>query len=146
MAELATRVIELTPEGLNDFPGTYDEYLERCGDDHLDAQVVLRRARESKREARAARKERPARSVGSPKRRRKQLEARLEALTEEIQRAETRVAELNERFCAADFFSTTPGDERAALQAEHQQLSETVRERMSEWETLEEELGTLPAG
>jgi ATPase subunit of ABC transporter with duplicated ATPase domains len=50
--ELATRVVEITPEGVRDYPGSYDEYLARAGEDHLDAQEVLRRARESKRAAR----------------------------------------------------------------------------------------------
>ena len=50
--ELATRIVEITPEGIRDFSGTYDEYLARAGEDHLDAQEVLRRARESKRAAR----------------------------------------------------------------------------------------------
>jgi ATPase subunit of ABC transporter with duplicated ATPase domains len=51
--ELATRIVEITPTGLSDFRGSYDEYLEREGEDHLDAAEVLRRARESKRAARA---------------------------------------------------------------------------------------------
>ena len=51
--ELATRVVEITPEGVRDYPGSYDEYLARAGEDHLDAREVLRRARESKRAARA---------------------------------------------------------------------------------------------
>jgi ATPase subunit of ABC transporter with duplicated ATPase domains len=51
--ELATRVVEITPEGVQDFIGSYDEYLARAGDDHLDAAEVLRRARDSKRDARA---------------------------------------------------------------------------------------------
>jgi ATPase subunit of ABC transporter with duplicated ATPase domains len=51
--ELATRVVEITPAGVQDFSGTYDEYLARAGDDHLNAQEVLRRARESKRTARS---------------------------------------------------------------------------------------------
>ena len=50
VGKLATRIIELTATGVEDFPGSYDEYLERCGDDHLDAQAVLRSARASKRE------------------------------------------------------------------------------------------------
>jgi ABC-type multidrug transport system ATPase subunit len=50
--ELATRVVEITAEGVRDFNGSYDEYLARAGEDHLDAQEVLRRARESKRAAR----------------------------------------------------------------------------------------------
>ncbi len=51
--ELATRVVEITPEGVHDYPGSYDEYLARAGEDHLDAKEVLRRSRESKRAARA---------------------------------------------------------------------------------------------
>jgi ATPase subunit of ABC transporter with duplicated ATPase domains len=54
--ELATRVVEITPDGVQDFVGTYDEYLARAGDDHLDAQEVLRRARDSKRSARTSAK------------------------------------------------------------------------------------------
>ena len=45
---LATRILEITPRGLNDFQGTYDEYLERLGDDHLDAAAVLARAKKEK--------------------------------------------------------------------------------------------------
>jgi ATPase subunit of ABC transporter with duplicated ATPase domains len=35
VSRLATRIIELKPDGIRDFTGTYDEYLERDGDDHL---------------------------------------------------------------------------------------------------------------
>jgi len=50
--EIATRIVELTPEGVRDFRGTYDGYLTRSGEDHLDAGEILRRARDSKRAAR----------------------------------------------------------------------------------------------
>ena len=56
VAELATRIVELTAAGVEDFPGTYDEYLERCGDDHLDSQAVLRMARVSKADAKKEKK------------------------------------------------------------------------------------------
>ena len=48
VTQLATRIIELRPDGMRDFVGSYDEYLEREGDDHLDAAVVLSRARSEK--------------------------------------------------------------------------------------------------
>ncbi len=38
---------------MQDFDGTYDEYLERCGDDHLDVEAVVRKARREKRRSRA---------------------------------------------------------------------------------------------
>ncbi|MEZ4333663.1 MAG: ABC-F family ATP-binding cassette domain-containing protein [Myxococcota bacterium] len=53
VGELANRIVEITPDGVRDFPGTYDEYLARAGDDHLDAAEVLRRAKANRRAARA---------------------------------------------------------------------------------------------
>ena len=52
VSRLATRILEITGDGLRDFAGTYDEYLARCGDDHLDAEAVVDKARRDKREAR----------------------------------------------------------------------------------------------
>ena len=37
------------PSGSRDFPGTYAEYLERCGDDHLDADAVVLKAKKRER-------------------------------------------------------------------------------------------------
>src|SRR5690554_1047571 len=48
--ELATRIVEITPQGIRDFPGTYDEYVHACGDDHLDADAVVLKARHEARE------------------------------------------------------------------------------------------------
>ena len=45
---LATRIIELRPAGLNDYPGTYREYLAHCGDDHLDVEVAVEKAKGKK--------------------------------------------------------------------------------------------------
>jgi ATPase subunit of ABC transporter with duplicated ATPase domains len=143
VGELATRVVEIRPEGINDFPGTYQEYLERCGDDHLDAQAVLRKARASKREAKTATDKRRG-SGPSPERQRKQLETGLERITQEMQAAETRVEELNQIFCTPEFFERTPGEERGALQQEHRSLSDRVAELMAEWEGLESQLEALP--
>ncbi|MGM0577934.1 MAG: ABC-F family ATP-binding cassette domain-containing protein [Myxococcota bacterium] len=48
VSRLATRVLEITPDGIQDFRGSYEEYLERCGDDHLDAEVAAQQARLAK--------------------------------------------------------------------------------------------------
>ena len=143
VGELATRVIEITRDGINDFPGSYDDYLERCGDDHLDRQAVLRKARASKREAKPGKGKARGKPSESPERRRKKLSARLDDLTQEIDALEARIAEINERFCAPDFFDTTPGDERAELQSRHGALGEELRGRMEAWEALEAELAEL---
>ncbi len=52
VSRLATRVIEITPNGINDYDGTYDDYIASCGDDHLDVDAVVRKARQDKNAAR----------------------------------------------------------------------------------------------
>jgi ABC-type glutathione transport system ATPase component len=143
VGELATRVIEITSSGINDFPGSYEEYLERCGDDHLDARAVLRKARETKREQKAARRK-PRKPPGNPKRERKRLEGELERITAELQTAETRLEALNAEFCDPEFFKRTPHAGITALEAEHRLLGERVQSKMQEWEAVERSLAELP--
>jgi ATPase subunit of ABC transporter with duplicated ATPase domains len=35
VSHLATRIVEIRADGIRDYQGTWDEYLARCGDDHL---------------------------------------------------------------------------------------------------------------
>ena len=46
---LATRIVEIKPDAIRDYPGTYEEYVHFCGDDHLDADSVILRARRRRR-------------------------------------------------------------------------------------------------
>ncbi|HEY0015294.1 MAG TPA: ABC-F family ATP-binding cassette domain-containing protein [Longimicrobium sp.] len=49
VGQLATRIVEISPAGIRDFLGSYEEYVHACGDDHLDADtVVLKAKREDK--------------------------------------------------------------------------------------------------
>jgi ATPase subunit of ABC transporter with duplicated ATPase domains len=65
VSEVATRIVEITAEGLRDFPGTYTEYLERLGDDHLDADAVVLRARKKREESAAPARTAEARGPGA---------------------------------------------------------------------------------
>ena len=60
--KVATRILEITPDGIEDFPGTYSEYLGRnAGADHLDLEAVAEEEREKRREKkRQKRKEKEA--------------------------------------------------------------------------------------
>ena len=43
--KVASRIIEITPDGMNDFNGTFAEYLRHCGTDHLDVASVMEAAK-----------------------------------------------------------------------------------------------------
>jgi ATPase subunit of ABC transporter with duplicated ATPase domains len=47
VGQLATRVVEIKPDMIRDYLGTYEEYVHYCGDDHLDADAVLARTRQA---------------------------------------------------------------------------------------------------
>jgi ATPase subunit of ABC transporter with duplicated ATPase domains len=55
--KVATRIMEITPDGVVDFPGTYLEHLAKnTAEDHLSAERVAERAREEKREKKREKK------------------------------------------------------------------------------------------
>jgi len=146
VSRLANRILEITPAGIKDFRGTYDEYVERCGDDHLDAEAVLARARQEKRKESAAKKAGPA-APGADARRAKQLERERDRLTAEIERAEKRVGEINDLFCNPGFFDKTAPGEVKRLENEQRTMSSKVETLLGEWERVESELGELvPSG
>jgi ATPase subunit of ABC transporter with duplicated ATPase domains len=48
VSQLATRILEISHAGLNDFRGSYEDYVGRLGDDHLDADAVLSKLKRDK--------------------------------------------------------------------------------------------------
>jgi ATPase subunit of ABC transporter with duplicated ATPase domains len=159
VAQLATRVVEINAAGIRDYPGTYEEYVHACGDDHLDAdRVVLKAAREGK--AARGREDRPDRGAdgtdgrkprsgngaaapGGPAdgaARRRSLETRRDELTGAIEAVEARVEEIDRTFCQPGYYETAPGEEVAALEQERATLLGRVEQLMAEWENVEREL------
>jgi ATPase subunit of ABC transporter with duplicated ATPase domains len=147
VSELATRIIEIRPDGLNDFPGTYVEYLARCGDDHLDATAVVLRADKARREDEAkAAKSSSTESWEEQKRRRnraKELPLRRDKVLAAIEAQEARKKAIQEAYASEGFFERTPRAEVDALVAEEAALGESIDRLMEEWETIEAELGEL---
>ncbi len=144
VSKLANRILEITPNGIRDFQGSYDEYLERCGDDHLDAEAVLARLRQQKKRVQAAKRAGgKGRDEAAELRHTKELAQRRDRLTAEIDRAEKRVHEISELFCNPGFFDRTAPGEVKRIEAEQRTLAAKVGELMAEWERVESELGEL---
>ena len=144
---LANRILEITPHGIQDFRGTYEEYLERLGDDHLDAGAALlrvKRERQKKDEAatKPVRERTPAEDRAAQKQH-KRLAAERDEVTAKLERAEARIHEINEKFCNPGFFDATPRNEVQRLEGEQKRLNEEIAALMARWEALEAELGAL---
>ena len=146
---LANRIVEITPDGVRDYRGTYEEYVRYCGDDHLDVERVGGRGGGAggdgvgeggggrsgggerggdgwPRTRRAAR--------GSWKRR--QREARADEVAARIEAAEGRVGEIDAVFANPSFYEDGGRDEMAALEAERRELVAEIERLMGVWEGL----------
>gem|GEM_PF-4832026 len=140
--QLADRIIEITPAGIRDYQGSYEEYVARCGDDHLDVKQALLRARKDRRRDKVRGKA-PGGDQQARRRQRDRLRKRRDAVTGEIEAAEKRIGEINELFCDPGFFDRADAAEVRRLEKEQKRLGETVETRMAEWETLEAEISQL---
>jgi ATPase subunit of ABC transporter with duplicated ATPase domains len=145
VSELATRIVELTPEGPRDFPGTYAEYLERCGDDHLDADAIVLKARKT-REPADGPKQAPQWEEQKRKRNRlAKLPAQRDKVLAQIAAAEARKKEIMDLYYDPGFFQRTSMDQIDALEKEQAALGPRIEALMAEWEELEKELSEIAA-
>ena len=141
MSQLASRILEITEERLNDYPGTYDEYLANCGDDHLDVDTATLR---SKRDKKKTTRQRGGRAGDADDKRRakrrKDLELRLEVITAAVEKAEGRVEAIDAAFCREGFFEETADGKVRTMQQERVDLQTEIEKLMEEWESIEGEL------
>ena len=140
VSKLANRIIEIGASGLQAFEGTYEEYVAKCGDDHLDAETVALKVKREKRRKKAAVKRGGGRKASN---RTRELTNRRDQLTAAIEAAEARVNEINETFCDPTYFDRTAPKEVRKLEQEQTGLKEEIETMMSEWAAVEEELAEL---
>ena len=167
VSELATRVIELTPTGPNDFPGSYPDYLARCGDDHLDADAVVSKAANARKQSDARKQseaeaeygatgrtaseaaDAPALSWEEQKRRRNraaQLPKQRDRLLADIEVAETRKRAIHDLFVDPGFYQKTSHQQMADLEKESAALGQRIDGLLAEWEQVEGEIASLDSG
>jgi ATPase subunit of ABC transporter with duplicated ATPase domains len=146
VARLATRVLEITADGPRDFLGTYDEYLARAGDDHLDAETVVLRAKKDKAPAQAAATSASGSSWEEQKKKRnrqKELPARRDKAMAAIEAAEARKSAIHDLYAKPGFFEKTPQAEIDALVKEEAAIGASLEGLYAEWEAAETELASL---
>ena len=148
VSAIATRILEVTPSGFGDFPGTYEEYLARCGDDHLDAAAVVLKAKAEARAVSNVSAGKPAEQGQSweeqkKKRNRKNsLPARRDKVLADIEAAEARKKAIQELYAQEGFFQRSLKSDLVGLDREDKELAEKIEAWVKEWEQIEQELAS----
>jgi ABC-type multidrug transport system ATPase subunit len=155
VSRLADRIVEISSEGIRDYQGSYEAYVHACGDDHLDVDTVVLKARAEKRERKsktakaadsavrktaggAKRNSGPAESRSSPTE--KDLARRRDSITARIEAAEASIESIDGTFADPSFYETAEADQVRQLESERGRLEAEVEQLMVEWESVEEEL------
>ncbi len=146
---VATKVLELTPKGIDLYPDTYREFLDHRGTDHLDGQVDLRADRPVKRAKKAGQT--------NPKKARRQLQARQrafraeaseltkrsKALEAEIEEREGELEEIDSAFADPTYFQDTP-PEKVRTDAERKKVLESgLKTAYGAWEKTGQQIEEL---
>ncbi len=149
VSELATRVVELIPDGYRDFPGSFDDYLAQCGDDHLDSEkVVLRAKAEEKLKdvdslTRRASELRLRDELKKKRNRLKNLPDRRDAALLKVEELEKQIKVIDDNYTQPDFFSSCSSEQLGSLQNTQRQLRDQLTEAILDWEMLETEISAL---
>jgi len=147
VSELATRVVEVRADGLQDFAGTYPEYLAKLGDDHLDADAVASRAKTERVASRAGAKAPATADSWEEQKKKRNRAAQLPKLRDkvlaEIEKAENRKREIDQIYADPEFFQRASRDEIEALVAEADGLAPQIDGLVKQWEEIERELSGL---
>jgi ATPase subunit of ABC transporter with duplicated ATPase domains len=138
VSRVATRILEVKPEGFLDYKGTYAEYLEKYGTDHLSRDVSLKERTVLSQQTEAAKSEKQAEKQNTSaltgkeayeaqkalKRKRQQLEKKLPGLEKACQNLEALLAQ------------TVDAGKKAELESEYEQALMVWREAQNELEAL----------
>lgn len=133
---LANRIFEIQPEGIQDFKGTYAEYLARENTDHLARQ---HRPKDNATSEEKVQNQLDYEAQKAHKRQLKQLEKRLPELEDRVQELEDQLQSTETALAAA---YAQGGETQALLQAQ-QQLQQELEETMNEWEETENSYQSL---
>ncbi|MYA19825.1 MAG: ABC-F family ATP-binding cassette domain-containing protein [Chloroflexi bacterium] len=137
---VGTRVLVLRPDGFEDVAGTYEQYLERRGDDFLSAGIASPRQRRGSGSGAGARGYAASKEQ---RRRHARLMRRVEQLEREIAEVEAQLAPIAARFADNDYYSRVTLDEIRADEGRQRDLQVQLEAALRGWEQAAQDLEAL---
>ena len=137
VSTVADRVLALSQDGLTDFPGGYDAYLDAQGADYLSAEGLTRQLTAAASPA-VAGEPAPAQEAYAERKARKRADAKLRRrvaqLEQRIESLEGELADIDARFALPDYFDNTDWSEVRETEQRQRDLRARLQEVMAEWE------------
>lgn len=138
VSRMANRILEITHDGVNDFKGSYAEYVEKQEKDYLTSQLIL-----SQRYANEQSSAKQSSSYADHKRLKSlkaQLRKKVAEAEEECHQIEKKIKEIDVCMASEGFYQQTPREKQQMLIDQKQQLEERLLIVMEQWEQASLEL------
>lgn len=135
IGRIATRILEMSHEGVKDFKCTYSEYMEKRDLDLLSTAKPRNSAKKSDISKQAASDGNEGNFDQKKKKREKELiEKKAAAAEDRCSKLENALKQINQRFCSDSFFQATPLEEQQQMLAEKGRLEKELQLAFNEWE------------
>jgi len=140
VSKVATHILELAPDGVRDFSGNYQEYLDKFGDNYLYRDLPISTTRRQTKV-----KNFPPQKLSYDERKKllreisrlKKQSTRFETLVEET---EQKIFAIEAKFGVEDFYRFTTPEEVQKLQIKKHKLRDELSGHLRKWETSSQDL------
>lgn len=135
ISRLATRIIEMSHDGLLDFKCNYEEYMEKRSVDLLNASKAMRNAGGAATKPQSAPVEKQNQNDNKKSQREKgQQEKKIAAAEEKCHKIEKAIQEINTLLCSDGYFKKTSEDEQQRTLQKKASLEAELQIALIEWE------------
>ncbi len=144
--KLATRVLELKPDGFDFFDGSYVEFIDKVGIDHLAYQVDQGEKSNDRKPAKNDRKQQKLASVAQRKAYRQEAKEALDEialLEDQISAFEKEIATIDDQFSDPVYFARTAPDEVRRMNDKKKQQQTDLDSALLRWTELQEQVEEL---
>lgn len=135
--KIATRVIEITPEGILDYKCSYAEYAAKRELDHLDVKKSLRNPQKAPDKANEQDKH-PYVDQKKAMRQKEHMKRKAEQAENKCHLLEKKLAEINAMISSEGFYTASTKNEQEAILVKKQKLEDDLLIAMEEWEKANE--------
>lgn len=141
--KVATRIIEMSSDGILDFKCSYADYITKREHDLLDANKGMRLAAKQLDEKGGMSSKQDYIDQKKNLRQREQFQRKIEQVEKKCHQLEIALKEINYRFFSEGFYLTTSKDEQEKLAKEKELIEIELQSSFDEWERLSEAVNGL---
>ncbi len=142
VGQVATKILALSHQSVRYFDGTYDEYLEKYGEDYLDKDQLAKIVRQKNLPSKQALSYQERKDL---QRQQNQIQKQIEKCEEQSAKEESTLAKIQQEFANPALYENENHQKIQHLTKQKQQVQQKLDAFVAQWEELSEQLEKVEA-